>query len=756
MNGSVKFDVGIVAWRRKSDEMGMHHLVEVSRHGRRFLLATTVLCAALPVWALAQQASGEDGATALTPIKVERDSPRGPDDGIVAKRSRAGAKTDTPLIETPQAVSVVTRDQMEEQGANTVSQALRYTPGVLSEANGYDVRYDWLQLRGFNLYGTMWLDGLVLPGDPSNYATPSINPYALERVEVIKGPASVLYGRAIPGGLINQVSKRPQVEPHREVAIGASSFGGAQVSTDLTGPITEDGEWSYRFVGQARNMHTQIDRERDRQVMLAPSLTWAPSDATSLTLHGYYQHDRPVFSPRFYPAVGTLLPNANGQIPRSLYLGDPNANVFERDFYTAGYEFSHEFNDTWTVRQNLRYGRSSQNMFLALVNPAFAYQPDGHTLNRASALSDDWVSSFNVDNQAEARFRTGALDHTALFGLDYLRATSDTNFGNTGPGVVVPSLDFLNPVYGNAVIPVPAYQRSGLQKQQQVGLYAQDQIRYDRWVGTFGLRYDVSDIDTTDRLSGKTVSTEDRQLTGRAGLTYLFDNGLAPYASYSTAFIPALGTDRFGNPFDAQTASQFEVGVKYEPPGGRGLVSLSLFDLTLDNALTPDPANSLFSVSTGKQRVRGLEIEGKYELTGSLDLLASYAYSDSEILASNRASELGREMLRLPKHQASLWVNYRPDAVPGLAVNAGVRYMSSYQTDTTYLSQLRIPARTLVDIGADYDFGALDKEFEGTRLRVNVSNLFNTEYVSHCLNITGGSCNYGAGRAITASLKYTW
>ncbi len=513
---------------------------------------------------------------------------------------------------------------------------------------------------------------------------------------------------------------------------------------------------SLGFVGQARNMHTQIDRERDRQVMLAPSLTWAPSDATSLTLHGYYQHDRPVFSPRFYPAVGTLLPNANGQIPRSLYLGDPNANVFERDFYTAGYEFSHEFNDTWTVRQNLRYGRSSQNMFLALVNPAFAYQPDGHTLNRASALSDDWVSSFNVDNQAEARFRTGTFDHTALLGLDYLRATSDTNFGNTGPGVVVPSLDFLNPVYGSAVIPVPAYQRSGLQKQQQVGLYAQDQIRYDRWVGTFGLRYDVSDIDTTDRLSGKTVSTEDRQLTGRAGLTYLFDNGLAPYASYSTAFIPALGTDRFGNPFDAQTASQFEVGVKYEPPGGRGLVSLSLFDLTLDNALTPDPANSLFSVSTGKQRVRGLEIEGKYELTGSLDLLASYAYSDSEILESNRASELGREMLRLPKHQASLWVNYRPDAVPGLAVNAGVRYMSSYQTDTTYLSQLRIPARTLVDIGADYDFGALDKEFEGTRLRVNVSNLFNTEYVSHCLNITGGSCNYGAGRAITASLKYTW
>ena len=701
----------------------------------------------------------DTGATALETITVDggTDSGRGPDQGIAAKRARSAAKTNTPLRETPQAVSVVTREQMDLQGVNTVAEALRYTPGVLPDPNGYDIRYDWLYIRGFNNYGTMWLDGLVLPGDPSNYATPSVNPFALERVDVIKGPTSVLYGSSVPGGLVNQVGKRPQAEAHNEVGIQVSSHGGMQGTLDMTGPLTQDGDWLYRIVALGKNMGTQIDKERERQLMLAPSLTWAPTDQTSLTLYGYYQKDRPEnFNPRFYPAVGTLLDNPLGQIPRDINFGDPNADVFERDFYMLGYEFEHEFNETWTVRQNLRYGRSSQNMFLVLVNPAFAYGADGHTLNRASAISDDWVSSFAVDTQVEARFDTGAFDHTLLLGLDYLKATSSTNFGNAIAGV--PPIDFLDPRYGGVDIPVPAIQRSGLQEQQQVGLYMQDQIRYDNWVGTFGMRYDFSDIDSTNRMltPSSTVSTEDQKLTWRAGLTYLFDNGLAPYASYSTAFLPTLGTDKSGNAFKAQTAEQYEIGVKYEPPEGRGMVAVSLFNLTLENALTPDPTDALYDVQSGRQRVRGLEIEGKYELTPDLDILASYAYSRSKVLESNNPAELGREMLRLPEHQGGVWLAYRPGMMEGLTLTAGVRALSSYQTDSTYKDELRIPGRALVDIGAEYDFAAIGKDFAGTKLRVNVTNLFDKEYVSHCLNSTGGSCNYGAGRAITATLKYSW
>ena len=723
------------------------------RWRRRLWLASGVALAVVSGGpALAQ----DGGTTALQTITVEGgdDNPKGPDQGIVAKRSLSGSKTDTSIRETPQAISVVTREQMDLQGANTVAEALRYTPGILPDPNGYDIRYDWLYIRGFNTYGTMWLDGLILPGDPNNYATPSINAFALERIDVIKGPASVLYGSTVPGGLVNQVMKRPQETAQNEVGVQTSSHGGVQGTLDMTGPLTQDGDWLYRVVALGKNMGSQVDREREKQLMLAPSLTWAPSDQTSLTLYAYYQKDRPNFSPRFYPAVGTLIDNPIANVPRDLYLGDPNADVFERDVYAAGYEFEHEFNETWTVRQNLRYSRSDQNMFLVLVNPAFAYQPDGHTLNRASAISDDWVSAFNVDTQVEARFETGALDHTALFGLDYLRAKSSTNFGNEIVGV--PPLDLLDPHYGEVDIPVPEIQRSGLQEQQQGGLYMQDQIRYDNWLATVGLRYDFSDIDSTNRLAGTAVSTTDRRLTWRAGLTYLFDNGLAPYASYSTSFLPTLGTDQAGNPFKAQTAEQYEIGLKYEPPGGRGMITASIFDLTLENALTPDPTDILFKVQSGRQRVRGLELEGKYELTPELDLLAAYAYSHSEVLRSNNPVELGREVLRLPEHQGSVWLSYRPAFAEGLTLTGGVRAMSSYQTDSTYKDELRIPGRALVDIGAEYDFGAVDKDFAGTKLRVNVTNLFDKEYVSHCLNSTGGSCNYGAGRAITASLKYSW
>lgn len=723
------------------------------------LSTATFFTATASLMLLTGPADAQQADTTLAPIVLNGEGPVGPDQGLIARRTRSASKTDTSILETPQAVSVVTRDQMEEQGANTVAEALRYTPGVHPDPNGYDVRYDWLYIRGFNSYGTMWLDGLVIPGDPLNYSTPTINPYSLERVEVIKGPASVLYGRTVPGGLVNQVSKRPQTTPHREVSIGTSSFGGVQSSFDFTGPVTEGSDWSYRLLGQARNMHTQIDHERDRQLMIAPSITWSPSAETSLTLYGYYQHDDPIFSPRFYPAYGTLLPNPAAQIPRDVFLGDPDWGGFRRDYYHLGYEFEHALNETWKIRQNLRYGRSDQHMDLVLVNPAFAYTgAPSANLDRVTAISDDWTSTFAVDNQLEAQFDTGDFAHTMLFGLDYVHGKSSTNFGNTGFGTVVPGIDFLDPVYG-LDFPVAPITASGLQTQDQVGLYVQDQIRYGGWLGTFGLRYDWSNIDNKNRLTESTVSTDDKALTWRAGLTYLFDNGFAPYASYSTSFLPLMGTDAAGQPFEAQTADQFEVGVKYEPAGGRGMVSVSLFNLIHENALTPvgpNPARPVSYLQDGRQRVRGVEIEGKYEVTPEFDLMAAYAYSDSEVLRSTNAIAIGREVLRLPEHQASIWGAYRPAAIDGLTLTAGVRYMSSYQTDVTYLDQLRIPARTLVDIGASYDFGALKQEFGGTKLQLNVTNLFDEKYVSHCLNLTGGSCNYGAGRAITASLKYTW
>lgn len=722
------------------------------------LLATTMLFGAslgAQFPAFAQDNAPE--SIALDPIIIDGEGARGPDQGIVVKRNRSGSKTDTSLRETPQAVSVVTREEIEARAAGKVSEALRYTPGALAEANGNDIRYDWLWVRGYNTYGTVWLDGLVLPGDPSGYAVPSINPYALERVEVIKGPASVLYGQTLPGGLVNLVGKRPQATAHNEVEISTSSWGGVQTSIDSTGPLTKEGDWSYRVAGQWRDMGTQTDEECDRQIMLAPSLTWSPDAQTELTVYGYYQRDNPKnFSPRFYPATGTLIENPYGQIPTSLNMGDykSNASEFNRTFFALGYEFSHQFSETWTFRQNLRYSQSDQDMFLVLTNPAFAYSSAGTTINRVVGASDDGLSAIDIDNQLEARFGTGALDHTMLFGFEYVHSRSDRKFANRATS----SQDYLNPVYGGTY-DFPAWSTSYLSGQEQIGVYVQDQARYDRWLATLGLRYDHSDITTTNRLTDVAVNNREGAVSARLGLSYLFDNGLTPYASYSTSFLPTLGADVNGDPYEAQKARQFEVGVKYEPADARGMIGLSLFDLTLENALTPvysSTGSTLGNVQTGKQRIRGVEIEGKYELTPEIDLLASYAYSSSKVLETNIAAQRGREMLRVPEHQAGLWAQYRPRWIEGLGVSAGVRATSSYQTDTTYLDRLRIPGRALVDIGAEYDFGALNKDFEGTKLRVNVSNLFDEVYVSHCTNATGGSCNYGPRRTITASLKYAW
>ncbi|MDH2049300.1 TonB-dependent siderophore receptor [Achromobacter marplatensis] len=702
------------------------------------------------------QAAPAPGVTTLQPVTVSgrQDTARGAVDGIVATRSLAGTKTDTSLLETPQVINVITRDQMNQQGANSVAEALRYTPGVIAEPNGFDVRYDWNYVRGYSTMGTQWLDGLALPGDPSSYAVPRINGYALERVEVIKGPASVLYGKSVPGGLLNQVGKRPQEEAMREVQVQASGFGGTQFATDLTGPVTEDGQWLYRVVGLQRQLHTQVDLERDRQTLVAPSLTWRPSAATSLTLNAFYQKDKPQMSARFYPAKGTLHDNPAGNIPRSMYLGEPSSDSFNRTYQSIGYEFEHKFNDTTTVRQNLRFAQGKQDMFLIRAHPFVAYQPDGHTLNRVSAISDDSIKSLAVDSQIETRFDTGALRHTLLVGLDLQRGTLSNNFANSSIGV--PPLDILDPIYDRVIPKPPAYTSSSFQNVRQVGLYAQDQIRFGRAIATLGLRHDDSRISANNRITNATTITSDSKVTGRAGLTYVFDNGIAPYASYSTSFLPTTGLDRQGNTFKPQTGRQFEFGAKYEPAGGWGFATLSFFRNDMKNARTPDPVDSIFFVQSGKQRVQGIEFEGKAQLSTNLDFLLSYSYMNSEVRSSSNPADVGRHMLYVPEHQASAWINYRLPAVPGLQVGIGGRFMSSYDTASDYNPDLTIPSLFLADASVAYDFGAVSNTLKGTMLRVSVWNLADKSYVSHCLNATGATCNYGARRSVIANLTYRW
>ncbi|MDJ1156680.1 TonB-dependent siderophore receptor [Chelatococcus sp. SYSU_G07232] len=690
-------------------------------------------------------APAADRAILLDTVTVDAraENAWGPVDGYVASRTATGSKTDTPIIEVPQSISVVTRDRVEAQKAQTVPEALRYTSGVLTQPWGLDPRFDQFKVRGFEITSIgVYRDGMRMP--TVGMMSWAYDPYGVERIEVLRGPSSVLYGAASPGGLVNLVTKRPPSERMGEVEISGGSYSNKQISADLGGPIDKDGIWSYRFTGLLRDSDTQVDYVRNDRSFAAPALTWRPSADTSLTLFASYQKDR-TSSYGTLPALGTRFANPNGKIARSLFIGDPNFDRVDRTAYSIGYAFEHRFDDVWTVRQNLRYGYLEADQ--AVLYGA-SLRPDLRTMDRASFTVDGKLRSFNVDNQVQASFDTGPLRHTMLFGLDYQRMSarsiqgySDSTFD---PGV--PTLDLFSPVYGRSVALPPIYQNDE-QNLSQLGLYAQDQLKFDKWILTAGLRQDWVENKLKNYIGRSVRTQDDRKLTYRIGLGYEFDMGLVPYAAYSTSFEPVAGTDRLGAAFKPTTGEQVEVGLKYQPAGMRSLVTLALFDLKQKNTLTADPLSPFNSIQTGETRARGVEVEGVASLMDGLDLIATYTYTDAEISKDTNTAIVGNVPAVTPRHMASGWLDYTLQSGPlkGLGFGGGVRYVGASYADNA--NSFRNEAFTLVDAAIHY-------EWQNWRLAVNAKNLFDKAYVI----CNGGdlNCIYGPGRSLIASLRYRW
>lgn len=720
----------------------------------RFTTATTVLLIAPQA---ASDAGSANGATSLQPIILQGEQARGPVDGFVATQSATGTKTDTSLKNTPQAINVVTKDQMAAQGSATLTQALRYTPGVISQY-GDDSRYDWFTIRGFR--PSRYLDGLRLPFGSRGYAQPRVEPFGLERAEVLKGPASVLYGQGDPGGLINMVSKRPSATALNQVEMQFGTDKRIQTAFDLGGTINGDDSLLYRIVGVGRLTDTQYDYVREKKAYIAPSFTFKPDEGTSLTLYGSYQR---IDSPGgggapALPANGTLYTGIYPELPRGAFPGEPGYDHYKSDQASVGYEFEHELDETWTLRQNLRYSyidTDSQRVQAACI---LTCTPTG--FDRYAWAFPESARAVTVDNQAVGHFQTGDVAHTALFGLDYSYETS--RYEESALQFIPAPFNGMDPVYGTPVTRPPIATRID-QDRSQVGLYAQDQMEWDNFVFSLGGRYDWANTDTrtlTVSSGGlKTVDQNDGRFTWRAGLVYNFDNGISPYAGYSTSFSPTGGTDRSGNVFEPTTGEQFEVGVKYQPDGSNSFVTLSAYHLTQDNVLSPDPMNTSYSVQTGQVRMRGVELEGKAELTDALSILASYAYTDSEITKANSnaagVSNEGNRFAFVPRHQASLWLDYALQTSTiwdGLSFGGGARYTG--QTFGDNANKFDIPSYTVFDAAVRYDFGKANPKLEGLKASLNVSNLFDRKYVSTCIAATG--CYWGEGRSVYATLKYSW
>lgn len=647
----------------------------------------------------------------------------GPVQGIVATRSATGSKTDAALIEIPQTINVVTSAQVEAQGAQNITEALRYTPGVTAGFGDNDTRNDILQSRGF--FARYNVDGSRLPYGPYSSAFLRIEPYGLERIEVLKGPASVLYGQNTPGGLINLVSKRPSETPVNEVLLQGGSHSRKQGAFDLTGPVDKDGRVLYRLTGLARDADGRIDHGEDRRLYLAPSLTLKPGANTTLTVMAHVQRDNTVSDYIPLPAAGTLYGNPNGTLPRERFAGEPGHDDYKRTQYSVGYAFEHRFDDAVVLRQNLKYNRVKSD---AKASPGYALDTTSRLISRVASRGQGSAGTLTLDTGAEFKAQTGALHHTLLIGADYLRLNDRYRFASN---LYSRPLDLYTPVYGQQ-IPTLIPRIDATQTREQIGVYLQDMVKLGQWALTLGARQDWADLKTTNNVTSRGVNQTDSAFTWRAGLAYLAENGLAPYASYATSFQPLDGTTFAGDSHKPMKGGQVEIGVKYQPPGLRSFAQISAYRLVQTNVLTPDPdpTHVGFSVQTGEARVHGIEVEGKASLGEGLDVIASYAYTDSEVTkatpGSPTASLLGKNLPMTARHQLSAWADYTISSGPltGLGIGAGARHMAGGYGDA--MNSLAIPATNLAD----------------------------RRYVSYCQGTL--QCYYGQGRVVLATLRHRW
>ncbi|MBO9831175.1 TonB-dependent siderophore receptor [Xanthomonas phaseoli] len=688
------------------------------------------------------QATAPAPPTALPTVTVtEHSDPR--------QRSSTGTKTDTPLIETPQSISVIPADRMTTQGVTNVKEALSYSPGVIPTRFGADSRYDWISLRGFDAYAPgFYLDGMPLRNN-GNWGIWPIESYGAERIELLRGPASVLYGQSGPGGLVNAVSKRPTAEPLREVQAQVGDHGRKQIAGDFSGPLREDGTLLYRLTALTRDAELPAGGMKDDRTFIAPSLTWKPSSDTSLTLLSQFGRTRAGVFSRTRPAVGSLVPTAIGTfIPSGLFASDPTHNRFDLDTSMVGTLFEHRINEAFTVRQNARYSHldvdysAVQGRNFITVNPANPRDPANFTtLRRTVSGSNERIRALNLDNQLETRLRSGDVQQTVLVGLDYQRTRIDQTSYSGGSAS---SLNIYNPVYGGAVqIPAPWY--DGVATLAQTGFYVQDQIKWrDRWLLTLGARYDRASSEVDSRLDGSHTKISESRATKRAGLTYLAPNGWAPYVSYTESFVPtATRNPATGQPFKPETGRQYEAGVRYQPEGGKQSYSAAIFDLRRKNYLTAD--DNFVPRQTGEVQVRGLELEASAEVLPRLNIVGSYTYTPTaEITASSTAREIGKPLTAVSRNAAALWADYRfPNRIK---VGLGARFTGSNYGDLN-AAPGKVPCFTVFDAMIGYDI-------DRWTFALNVRNLTDKTYIGNCDQY--GNCYYGDQRRVIATATYRW
>ncbi|ELC3157676.1 TonB-dependent siderophore receptor [Vibrio harveyi] len=661
-------------------------------------------------------------------------------------------KTSLEPEETPQAITIITKDEMDLRGVSTVSEALRYSSGVNTELRGGAVtRLDLFNIRGFINY-TNFYDGLPLLFNGWNLQ-PQIDATAVEQVEVFKGPTSVLYGNIPPGGMVNIIAKTPQSEPANTVSVSTGTNSLKEVNFDTTGQIG-DSNVNYRIVGMAKQRDGQAETSEDERYLIAPSFDWQATDNTLVNVNVYYQNDPSAGIYTTVPAAGSVLDNPLGSLSPDTYLGDKNWNTYEREVLMIGYKILHDFNNNWQFLQNARYMTADSYQENTYNSPLAA---DNRTIGRNAYLTDEDSTSFVIDNQLSGYVAHGNFEHNLLLGLDYQYLDSDVKYKDTlGYSL---AQDIFNPNHNQIDRDALkfAYQQALDIKTKQLGVYFQDQLRYNNLVTIAGLRWDKYESDTntvSDYLGTVTPSKEkldENNVSFRVGALYELDFGLSPYLTYSESFEPIAGADASGKAFDPSTGHQWELGFKYAPLGGDVSGNLALFHITKKNAILTDPNNPYApQYQAGEVVSQGAELEAKWQATPQADLTLNYTYINMEIKEDSYYHQEGKTPVWVPEQTASLWANYYYEGtLTGLRTSAGIRYVGKTEMDAQNSDQ--VPDYTLVDLAASYDLSAASQSLDGASVTLSASNIFDEEYYS-CYD--KNNCWFGAERSIEAKLEY--
>lgn len=705
---------------------GHLHTTAARRRGQirlAILLGCTALAGLTPGLALAQNASD----VVLPTLTI--DGKAGVDDdskSVVALQTGVAGKIATDILNTPAAISVVTAKEMERRDANTTQEVLQYTSGVTTGFYGADGRFDYFKVRGLD--ANVYRDGLAVG---RSFLGVREEPYAYERLEVLKGANSAAFGMSDPGGSVNYVTKTPKTERFGEVYVSGGAFGSAELGGDIGDNLTVDNTLSYRLTGKFQVGKGEYDHSPNDESFVMGGLTWRPSNATELTL--VYDHLYRKTAP------GNSHPE-NTDLDRNSFFGEPDFNKLFVDRHTLSAKFDHDFGNGLSFGSNARYSdtKNGYNYVYIANTPA-----TGTIADRVGLGTEGTRDHFVIDGRLQYDTSFGLFDSTTLVGAEYSKdhITGTSDYGS------VPGIDWANPIYTGAPTGLARFADSTT-KNTVNGLYVQQNLTFDdRLTVTAAIRNDWLNLAQMDNLSGTRNEADFSEFTKRFGLSYALTPELSAFASYGESAMPAApyGSDDLS--LTPERGHQWEAGVKYQPEAFPGMLTASIFNLNKTNITRLNPV-TLRPETLGEVSVSGIDLEAKAQVMENVTFTAAYAYLMSNIEKNGTAGNEGNQLSRVPNHMASLWVDYTIPAIGALneiTVGVGARYTGAYFFTEDNANQSK--ASVAVDAALSYAVS------ENTNFQLNVSNLFDEKHVAQ----SGfGATFYNPGRTVTATLKHSW